>query len=87
MNVSTLAVLLGQGQADLSEELIHWNMQLSSEIFRKHHWEHNEEVVSDDLTKKKGKKEDSVVNRLDCIKFKRKFLDKRFQQNLEVPWS
>lgn len=47
--VSTLAVLLGQSQADQSEELIHRNMHLRSEVLRKHQRERHEEIVINDL--------------------------------------
>lgn len=46
---STLAVLLGQSQAEQSEELIHRNMHLRSEVIRKHQRERHEEIVINDL--------------------------------------
>lgn len=56
---STLAVLLGQSQADQGEELVHRNMHLRSEVIRKHHRERHEEILIDDL---EGKNNNISVN-------------------------
>lgn len=63
---STLAVLLGQSQADLGEELVHRNMHLRSEVIRKHQCERHKEILIDDL---EGKNNNISVN-IYCILLK-----------------